>query len=219
MGRPPAAADADCTVPYTSTASDGSGGERYDLLNASVQILSIVEGIVLDVYSRRKISLQLTEGISRQLREWSGKWLPALLRVVRATREGVEGDDVTTRTRSAGDNSNAGNGCDNGRAGSNRYESTGAVQVLSSYYYAVMLVSRPFLMYELCKRLPENTSTSAHLRSTTAAEGHEGECACKSGSGRAKLANACIDAATLMVDTVTKFIEQGPLDSRMPVIV
>jgi len=223
MGRPPAAADADCTVPYTSTGSDGSGVERYDLLNASVQILSIVEGIVLEVYSRRKISLQLTEGISRQLREWSGKWLAPLLRAVQTTRERAGGDDTPTarHTHSSDDDRNVGNGGSRGSETgiSRKYESTGAVQVLSSYYYAVMLVSRPFLMYGLCKRLPKNTSTSAHFRSTTAAEGHDGECACKSSSGRAKLANACIDAATLMVGTITEFIEQGPPDSRMPVIV
>ncbi|RWA02981.1 hypothetical protein EKO27_g12124, partial [Xylaria grammica] len=117
MGRPPAASDADCTVPYDSASADGS--ERYDLLNASAQILSLVEGIVQDVYSRRKTSLQLTEGISRQLREWSGKWLSALLRAANDESESESGQDDRERV--------------------------GACQVLASYYYAVMLVSRPFL--------------------------------------------------------------------------
>ncbi|KAI0913148.1 fungal-specific transcription factor domain-containing protein [Ustulina deusta] len=170
MGRPPAASDSDCTVPYHRTSEDGS--ERYDLLNASVQILSLVEGIVHEVYSRRKISLQLTEGISRQLRDWSSKWLSALLRV-------------------SGDEGNR--------------ERTGACQVLSSYYYAVMLVSRPFLMYELCRRLPE--SAAAHARPATEA------------SGSSKLANACIDAATLMIGAISEFVSQGPADRRMPLLV
>ncbi|KAI1307507.1 fungal-specific transcription factor domain-containing protein [Xylaria venustula] len=179
MGRPPAASDADVTVPYHNTRPDGS--ETYDLLNASVQILSLVEGIVLEVYSRRKISLQLTEGISRQLREWSNKWLPSLLHAV------------------------SGHGQDNGEIES---EKTGACQVLCSYYYAVMLVSRPFLMYELCRRLPENSTTAARPATTE-----------MNGSGRARLANACIDAATLMIGTISDFVAKGARDRRMPLLV
>ncbi|KAJ3580454.1 hypothetical protein NPX13_g96 [Xylaria arbuscula] len=110
MGRPPAASDSDCTVPYHSPSSSSeddnsrSTTESYDLLNASVQILSLVEGIVQEVYSRRKISLQLTEGISRQLRDWSDRWLSALL--LRTSKD----DPQDARER------------------------TGACQVLSSYY-------------------------------------------------------------------------------------
>ncbi|KAI1351045.1 fungal-specific transcription factor domain-containing protein [Xylaria sp. FL0043] len=186
MGRPPAASDADCTVPYHSTASGEDRSERYDLLNASVQILSLAEGIVQEVYSRRKISLQLTEGISRQLREWSSKWLSPLLRA------------------SGGGGGNGGNR-DGG--GLDSRERTGACQVLCSYYYAVMLVSRPFLMYELCRRLPE----TAAAQPRPAIE--------NSGSGRAKLANACIDAATLMIGAISDFVAQGPRDRRMPLLV
>ncbi|TGJ78406.1 hypothetical protein E0Z10_g10360 [Xylaria hypoxylon] len=141
------------------------------------QTAASVEEIVQEVYSRRKISLQLTEGISRQLRDWSNKWLSTLLRATNS----VQGRD-------------------------NR-ESTGACQVLCSYYYAVMLVSRPFLMYELCRRLPE--SATAHRRPVTET----------SGSGRAKLANACIDAATLMIGLISDFVSQGPTDRRMPLLV
>ncbi|KAI0967791.1 fungal-specific transcription factor domain-containing protein [Xylaria arbuscula] len=183
MGRPPAASDADVTVPYHSTRPDGS--ETYDLLNAAVQILSLVEGIVQEVYSRRKISLQLTEGISRQLREWSNKWLPSLLRTVSESGQGQGQED-----------------------GENESERTGACQVLCSYYYAVMLVSRPFLMYELCRRLPENSSTAARPATTE-----------MNGSGRARLANACIDAATLMIGTISDFVTKGARDRRMPLLV
>ncbi|KAI0545910.1 IDO-domain-containing protein [Xylaria curta] len=174
MGRPPAAADPDCTVSYHSPLSDGS--EEYDLLNASVQIFTLIEGIIWEVYSRRKISLQLTEGISRQLREWSGKWLPSLLR---AQADGAS---------SAPDRS-------------------GACQVLASYYYGVMLISRPFLMYELCKRLPERIGKGIETSSAS------------SSSGRAKLANACIDAATLLIGLISEYTSTGASDRRMPVIV
>ncbi|KAI1748773.1 fungal-specific transcription factor domain-containing protein [Xylaria castorea] len=200
MGRPPAAADPDCTVSYHSPLADGGGSsssggfeeeEEYDLLNASVQILTLIEGIIWEVYSRRKISLQLTEGISRQLREWSAKWLPALLRA-------QEADDDNDGTTAPG-----------GR--------TGACHVLASYYYGVMLISRPFLMYELCKRLPDpTTATAARPRAGT---GTETTSASSSSPGRAKLANACIDAATLLIGLISEYTSTGASDRRMPLIV
>ncbi|RYP40417.1 hypothetical protein DL767_001717 [Monosporascus sp. MG133] len=116
QGRPPAMSDVDCTVPYRIT--DDGGQEVFELLNASVQIFLITERIVLEVYSRRKITLQLTEGISRQLRDWSAKWLCALRRIVSVNS--ISEDRPTV---------------------------VGACQVLSSYYYAVILVSRPFLIF------------------------------------------------------------------------
>ncbi|KAH6609991.1 hypothetical protein Trco_000011 [Trichoderma cornu-damae] len=172
MGRPPATSDVDCTVPYR--AVDADGNEVLDLLNASVQILLILECIILEIYSRKKISMQLTEGISIQLRDWSGRWLSRLKDVI-----------AQPATR-------------------NEAQVTGACQVLSSYYYAVMLVSRPFLMYELCQRLADGSAASTRQALT---------------SGRSKLADACIDAASLMVDPVLDLIERGVLKGKAPLLV
>jgi hypothetical protein len=172
MGRPPATSDVDCTVPYRAT--DLEGNEVFDLLNASVQIMLITEGIVTEIYSRKKISLQLTEGISKQLREWSERWLHPL-------------KDVLSHP---GDHSKA--------------QVSGACQILASYYYAVMLVSRPFLMYELFRRLGDDPNTTRHPSMA---------------NGKSKLADACIDAASMMVDPMMELIEQNVLHSRMPLLV
>lgn len=172
MGRPPSTSDVDCTVPYR--AVDADGNEVFDLLNASVQILVILECIILEIYSRKKISMRLTEGISLQLREWSGRWLSAL-------------KDMIAQPASR-----------------NEAQVTGACQVLSSYYYAVMLVSRPFLMYELFQRLMDGSASSSRPTLT---------------SGRSKLADACIDAASLMVDPVLDVIERGILRGKAPLLV
>ncbi|TWU76282.1 hypothetical protein ED733_005371 [Metarhizium rileyi] len=172
MGRPPSASDVDCTVPYQNIDNDGD--EVLDLLNASVQILLITERVVVEIYSRRKISLQLTEGISNQLRDWSARWLQQLKGVI-------------ARTDSQ-----------------SMAEVSGACQVLSSYYYAVMLVSRPFLMYELVRRLSDTPSAAGRSPPP---------------SGKSKLADACIDAASLMVDPILDLIDQGILNSRAPLIV
>lgn len=174
MGRPPSMSDIDCTVPCGELDADGQ--EKFDLLNASVQILSITEDIVLQVYSRRKISLQLTEGISRQLRDWSRKWLSRLKQAVDKMSKDIP-------------------------------IVIGACQVMTCYYYAVMLVARPFLMYELCKRLPEHIDTTGHRSSSS------------DNSGRTRLANACIDAASLMAESVLGLIDQQLIDGRMPLLV
>ncbi|KAM0511006.1 hypothetical protein ACHAPE_010321 [Trichoderma viride] len=172
MGRPPSTSDVDCTVPYR--AVDADENEVFDLLNASVQILVILECIILEIYSRKKISMRLTEGISLQLREWSGRWLSSL-------------KDMIAQPASR-----------------NEAQVTGACQVLSSYYYAVMLVSRPFLMYELFQRLTDGSASSSRPALT---------------SGRSKLADACIDAASLMVDPVLDLIERGILRGKAPLLV
>jgi hypothetical protein len=173
MGRPPATSDVDCTVPYR--AQDQAGNEKFDLLNASAQIFLVIESIVLEVYSRRKISPRLTEGISRELRDWSTRWLQRLKSVI----------DETSSEHQPG-------------------MINGACQILSSYYYAVILVSRPFLMVELHRRLSGEYSLAAPTGLTT---------------GKAKLADACIDAAILMVGAVQDLTERGLMTRRAPVIV
>ncbi|KAH9894501.1 hypothetical protein F4778DRAFT_277779 [Xylariomycetidae sp. FL2044] len=172
MGRPPATSDVDCTVPYRSSGADG--GDELDMLNASVQIFLILEGIVVEIYSRRKISMQLTEGISRQLRDWSSQWLPQLKSMVNRANE------------------------------INHADLNGLCRVLSSYYYAVMLVSRPFLMHEVCRRLSGDASPVSK-RGTI--------------SGKLKLADACVDAASLMVDLIADMVQRGILSSKNPIIV
>lgn len=174
MGRPPATSDVDCSVPYKAKAEDGT--EAYDLLNASVQILLVIERIVEEIYSRKKISLQLTDGISVQLREWSTAWLERLKQ--------VEPDGVWN------------------------YDYNGACQVMSTYYYAVMLVSRPFLMYELCRNLDGSQANGRSLA-----------------TGKSKLADACIDSASLMVDSIQDgicrltFSSASRTNSSMPLLV
>ncbi|KZL83840.1 fungal specific transcription factor domain-containing protein [Colletotrichum incanum] len=175
MGRPPATSDVDCTVPYR--ASNDSGQEIFDLLNASAQIFLITEGIVVEVYSRKKVSYQLTEGISRQLRDWSLRWLQKLKDIVSASSAEDDASKIT-----------------------------GACQVLCSYYYAVILVSRPFLMYELHKRLADSSAGGSVGKTGLV-------------SGKSKLADACIDAASFMVDILVGLTERGYLNGHMPLIV
>lgn len=175
MGRPPGTSDVDCTVSYRTV--DDHSKEVFDVLDASVQIMLVVEGVVVEIYSRRKISLSITDGISTQLREWSVRWLQQL-------------KDLTSLDAATGDVA----------------VMNGACQVIATYCYAVMLVSRPFLMYELCQRLSDGATKATPNKSGMI-------------SGRLKLAEACIDAACLMVDTVSDLINKGVVPGRMPLLV
>ncbi|KAF0642310.1 hypothetical protein FPSE5266_04048 [Fusarium pseudograminearum] len=140
MGRPPATSDVDCTVPYQSP--DENLEEHLDLLNASVQIFLVLEGVVTEIYSRRKISLQLTEGISLQLRDWSSRWLKPL-------KDIVANPDIQDRAQA---------------------------------------------------------SVASNGRSALT-------------SGKSKLADACIDAASLMVDPILDLIQRGVLVGHVPILV
>ncbi|KAK5124999.1 hypothetical protein LTR85_001189 [Meristemomyces frigidus] len=175
MGRPPATSDVDCTVSYRTL--DDQGKDVFDMLDASVQIMLVVENVVEEIYSRRKISLSITDGISMKLREWSTRWLQQL-------------KDVTSPKAASG----------------NVAVVNGACQVIATYCYAVMLVSRPFLMYELCRRLSDGVTQAPPNKPAMI-------------SGRLKLADACIDAACLMVDTVSDLINRGVITGRMPLLV
>ncbi|PSR92284.1 hypothetical protein BD289DRAFT_184313 [Coniella lustricola] len=197
MGRPPCVGDVDCTVPYRQV--DSNGHEMFDILNASVQIFLILEGIVLEVYSRRKITFQLTEGISRQLRDFSVRWLRQLKRVVSGA----------STSNGAGAGGGIGSNDSNDPRQANTKYSTdvdGACHVLATYYYAVMLVSRPFLMYELYRRLSPEPTTTVYGRAGLV-------------SGKSKLADACIDAASLLVDQVLDLVERGAVTGRRPILV
>ncbi|KAF2771096.1 hypothetical protein EJ03DRAFT_359405 [Teratosphaeria nubilosa] len=177
MGRPPATSDVDCTVPYSSLHEHHE--ERCDMLNAQVQILLIVEDVVLEVYSRKKITLAITEGLSGQLRDWSNRWLRRLQQVLSSASIQDEA------------------------------QTNGACQVICSYYYAVMLVSRPFLMYEACRRLSDQQHNSTHGVNKIDS----------SSPGKAKLADACIDSASMLVDTAQKLIDRQTVSRSMPLII
>ena len=59
-------------------------------------------------------------------------------------------------------------------------------------------------MYELHRRLTSNLQATGKSSLT---------------SGKSKLADACIDSATFMVETVTELIERRQLHGNMPLVV
>jgi hypothetical protein len=62
LGRPTSTADIDCTIPY-----DKLEDNRHHRLDASLQIFLVIERIVLEVYSRKCISLRIADYISQAM--------------------------------------------------------------------------------------------------------------------------------------------------------
>lgn len=173
LGRPPSTSDVDCTVKYITT----QGAPSLDLLDASVQIFMIVERVVVEVYSRKRISLRIANYVSRQLKGWASNWLSPLTRVA--------SDPMKLATES-------------------QEAVVGACQTLCSYYYGIMLLTRPFLIYELYEYL--GTSIRAP---NSRAEHQEKE----------KFADAALDAAVALVETLQRVIASKKMPQRSPLTV
>ncbi|KAB2104435.1 hypothetical protein AG0111_0g7782 [Alternaria gaisen] len=171
LGRPPSTSDVDCTVKY-NTLEDGMEADDVSVLDASVQIFMIIERVVVEVYSRKRISLRIADYVSRQLKNWASKWLHKL-------------SGLTARRRS-------------------REAVVGACSTLCSYYYGIMLLTRPFLIYELYEYM------GAPLKSGGTQADHQ---------EKRKYADAALDAASTLVDTLLAVIRTNQLPRRMPLIV
>jgi hypothetical protein len=171
LGRPPSTSDVDCTVKYSIAESCEA---TFDVLDPSVQIFMIIERVVVEVYSRKRISIRIADHVSRQLKGWASQWLQDLTKMV------VQPTDVS------------------------RSAALGACSTLCSYYYGIMLLTRPFLMYEIYEHL------GISLRGGGTQNDHQ---------QKRKYADAALDAATTFIDTLQAVIETGLMPYRMPLIV
>ena len=126
--------------------------------------------------SRKRISLRIAEYVSRQLKGWASKWLRELTNLASVSSTNQKPKSVII----------------------------GACSVLCSYYYGIMLLTRPFLIYELYEYL--GASMRGH---STRAENLE----------KRKFADAALDASVAFVDTLQTVIASGKMPVRMPLIV
>ncbi|KAF2853746.1 hypothetical protein T440DRAFT_389770 [Plenodomus tracheiphilus IPT5] len=174
LGRPPSTSDVDCTVKYTAKGTEPEA--NINILDASVQIFMIIERVVVEVYSRKRISLRIADYVSRQLKGWASKCLPDLSQtLLLSTNNGVS-----------------------------REATIGACSTLCSYYYGILLLTRPFLIYELYEYMGVSLKGGG-------TQGDHRE--------KRKYADAALDAASSLVESVQNVIEIGQMPRRMPLIV
>ncbi|KAF1965806.1 hypothetical protein BU23DRAFT_488280 [Bimuria novae-zelandiae CBS 107.79] len=174
LGRPPSTSDVDCTIKYSVARMNTD--ITANILDASVQIFMIIERVVVEVYSRKRISLRIADFVSRQLKGWAANWLQPLTDVV----------GQTNRDTSA------------------YIALVGACSTLCSYYYGIMLLTRPFLIYDIYD----------HMGASIRGDGTQGDHASKR-----KYADAALDAASSFVETLQAAIHTGALPHRSPLIV
>lgn len=164
----------DCTVKYSF--QDPAEEPQLDLLDASVQIFMILERVVVEVYSRKRISLRIADYVSRQLKSWATTWLTGLTTII------INTSDTDTK----------------------RAVLIGACSTLCSYYYGIMLLTRPFLIYELYDFMGASVTRGAT----------NGDHA-----NKRKYADAAIEAASSLVDVLNAIIETGKMPHSMPLVV
>jgi hypothetical protein len=167
LGRPTSSADIDCTISY-----QGSTDDSHDFLNASIQIFLIIERIVLEVYSRKCISLRIAGYISHQIKTWATKWVPIFTIII----DNPESD---------------------------AHDVFGACRNLCSYHYSIMLLTRPFLIYQLHAHL--GTSTNSRV---THAQHRD----------KTTYAKAARHAASELVEVVFRAMEKTGDGLRIPTV-
>lgn len=144
MGRPPATSDTDCNIPWASPEQVDdreSSTVPSQVSSAIFRICHIFERILVEVYSRRAVSLELAGSISTQHREWT-EALPSMLK--------IDGLDEPAAAWSSGISRRL--GCGN---------------VTMAYYYSIILLSRPFLTFKVCHN-PKEVNHSEKTSSSNA---------------------------------------------------
>jgi hypothetical protein len=136
----------------------------------------IIERVVVEVYSRKRISLRIANFVSRQLKTWASSWLDPLSKACRQ----LANDIPTWKSL------------------------VGACSTLCSYYYGIMLLTRPFLIYELYEFL------GASLKGGGTQVEHQ---------EKRRYANAALDAAASFVEILHSVIQHNNIPGKMPLIV
>lgn len=177
LGRPPATSDYD----YDSREDALISGESQPNLTADQQLSAAVislcrifERILTDVYMKQVISINVAETISNQHRAWV-RILPAILK--------VQAERLETKSME---------------------NSLAAAHVFGSYYWSIILLTRPFLIYRVAqyvKGKPDSSET-------------------RNGSSRISLfADACVYSALRGLDVVDDLSHYTSLPRRLPFLI
>lgn len=179
LGRPPATSDYD----YFTRDDAHSSGESLQALTSDQQLsiavtslCRIFERILTDVYMKQVISINVAETISNQHRAWV-RTLPTVLKM---QTERLEKKSMES--------------------------SLAAAHVFGSYYWSIILLTRPFLIYRVAQYVKGKLDPS----STES----------KNGSSRIALfADACVYSALRGLDVVDDLSHYTTLPRRLPFLI
>ncbi|KAJ5520660.1 hypothetical protein N7463_001113 [Penicillium fimorum] len=178
LGRPPATSDYDYDIREDALISRESQphlNADEQLSAAVISLCRIFERILTDVYMKQVISINVAENISNQHRAWV-RTLPTILKM---QTERLENKSMEN--------------------------SLAAAHVFGSYYWSIILLTRPFLVYRVAQYVKGKPDTTSENRN---------------GSSRVSLfADACVYSALRGLDVVDDLSHYTSLPRRLPFLI
>lgn len=177
LGRPPATSDYDFDLPENTEDQQQCSSPDEQVSLAVTALCRIFERILTDVYMKQVISINVTETISNQHRSWV-RSLPTFLK---------------QQTEQPGPKC-----LENALA---------AAHVFGSYYWSIILLTRPFLIYRVSHHVKTKNDATDPPQS-------------KASNPRIALfADACVYSALRALDTVDALSHYTALPRRLPFLI
>lgn len=180
LGRPPATSDYDYHIRDDLFASGDPQRNTTPEQQLSVAVISlcrIFERILTDVYMKQVISINVADAISNQHRAWV-RALPAVLK--------AQTERLSNKTME---------------------DTLAAAHVFGSYYWSIILLTRPFLVYRVAQYVKNKADPNAMADSA------------KGNSRIALFADACVYSALRGLDVVHDLGRFESLPRRLPFLI
>lgn len=169
--------------PSTSETRDSSAQENYSAKN---DLSSIFEAILTEVYAKRMVSTEVLERISEKHRRWASRFADGL------ATDDIEAGEYLPSSGEAP-----------------RLPNIGLLHLKESYYYTIMLLSRPFLI----------EGVSRHMSRAKVHANLDDEAAPSSSPSDHLLAHACVDSAIRTVELLTPLLSSESVPKRLPLVI
>ena len=182
LGRPPATSEVDGGhASWTRLSRDYEDIHLEGLnLSATLRLCFIFERILNDVYCRREVSAHLVESISQQYREWTMEF-PGSLKF-----DGLEQGDRSTYSM--------------------MHHRIGVVHLKAAYYWSIVLLTRPFLVFKVSYHLKQK-------RKERIPEDHDLH------SPTQTFADACVDSAVRSLDAIYELLQLPNLPKKLALLI
>jgi hypothetical protein len=179
LGRPPATSDLSMERDRHVTEEAAQVTSTCPFSNKVLALCDIFERIVIDVYMKKAVSTRLADSISGQYRDWTND-LPESLQLSNLELGEDDPDKLT--------------------------KALAASHVISAYHWSIILLTRPFLTYQIIKdmsRAGQDPQTNDQLDQ----------------SSIKTYADACVDSSLRSLNIASTLMQYPSLPHRLPFII
>ncbi|KAH8689849.1 hypothetical protein BGW36DRAFT_350779 [Talaromyces proteolyticus] len=187
LGRPPATSESISNIawaPINSLREYRLPGVAGQVFSAMFRICNVFERVLVEIYAEKAVSLELAKSISRQHRQWTEE-LPRML-MVDGLEESCTGEDPAESPRNFGL--------------SPRH---GSRIVTMAYYYSIVLLTRPFLTFQVRNGSEEPHKVDSSTTRTSFAD----------------YADACVISSIKGIDIAYEYVFKMNTPRRQPIVV